>query len=106
MRRRRPLWVKVGLSTMPASRPLTSQERRKSGHSGASLGAHGLDMPYFFSTLVGSFKAAKTTEVYLDDPLKQAKAKAAATYAAAADHFDDEPLSFWDRIGRRTIDRL
>jgi len=48
----------------------------------------------------------QTTEVYLDDPLKQAKAKAAATYDAAADHFDDEPLSFWDRIGRRTIDRL
>jgi hypothetical protein len=27
-----------------------------------------------------------------DDALKQAKAKAAATYDAAADHFDDEPL--------------
>jgi ubiquinone/menaquinone biosynthesis C-methylase UbiE len=42
----------------------------------------------------------------LDDPLKQAKAKAAATYDAAADHFDDEPLAFWERIGRRTVDRL
>jgi ubiquinone/menaquinone biosynthesis C-methylase UbiE len=42
----------------------------------------------------------------LDDPLKQAKDKAAATYDAAADHFDDEPLSFWDRIGKRTIARL
>jgi ubiquinone/menaquinone biosynthesis C-methylase UbiE len=42
----------------------------------------------------------------LDDPLKQAKAKAAATYDAASDHFDDEPLSFWDRIGRRTVERL
>jgi ubiquinone/menaquinone biosynthesis C-methylase UbiE len=42
----------------------------------------------------------------MDDPLKQAKAKAAATYDAAADHFDDEPLAFWDRIGRRTIERL
>jgi len=42
----------------------------------------------------------------LDDPLKQAKAKAAATYDAAADHFDDEPLTFWERIGRRTVDRL
>jgi ubiquinone/menaquinone biosynthesis C-methylase UbiE len=39
----------------------------------------------------------------VDDPLKQAKAKAAATYDAAADHFDDEPLSFWERIGRRTV---
>jgi ubiquinone/menaquinone biosynthesis C-methylase UbiE len=42
----------------------------------------------------------------LDDPLKQAKAKVAATYDAAADHFDDEPLGFWDRIGRRTVERL
>ena len=42
----------------------------------------------------------------MDDPLKQAKAKAAATYDAAADHFDDEPLRFWDRIGSRTVARL
>jgi ubiquinone/menaquinone biosynthesis C-methylase UbiE len=35
-----------------------------------------------------------------------AKLKAAATYNAAADHFDDAPLAFWARIGRRTIDRL
>jgi len=41
----------------------------------------------------------------LDDPLKQAKAKAAA-YDAASDHFDDAPLSFWDRIGRRTVEGL
>jgi ubiquinone/menaquinone biosynthesis C-methylase UbiE len=42
----------------------------------------------------------------MDDPLRQAKAKAAATYDAAADHFDDEPLAFWERIGRRTVERL
>jgi ubiquinone/menaquinone biosynthesis C-methylase UbiE len=42
----------------------------------------------------------------LDDPLEQAKAKAAATYDTAADHFDDEPLGFWKRIGERTVDRL
>ena len=42
----------------------------------------------------------------MEDPLKKAKEKAAATYDAAADHFDDEPLSFWDRIGRRTVTRL
>ena len=35
-----------------------------------------------------------------------AKLNAAATYNAAADHFDDEPLGFWARIGRRTIERL
>ena len=32
--------------------------------------------------------------------------KAAATYDAAADHFDAEPLSFWDRHGRRTVEFL
>src|SRR5215510_3639308 len=42
----------------------------------------------------------------MDDPLKKAKEKAAATYDAAADHFDDEPLSFWDRVGRRTVANL
>ena len=42
----------------------------------------------------------------MDDPLSQAKAKAAATYDAAADHFDDEPLGFWKRIGERTVARL
>jgi SAM-dependent methyltransferase len=31
------------------------------------------------------------------------KAMSAATDAAAADHFDDPALSFWDRFGRRTI---
>ena len=35
-----------------------------------------------------------------------AKLKAATTYNSAADHFDDEPLAFWARIGLRTIERL
>jgi hypothetical protein len=39
----------------------------------------------------------------MDNPLEKAKEKAAATYDAAADHFDDEPLSFWDRVGKRTV---
>jgi ubiquinone/menaquinone biosynthesis C-methylase UbiE len=34
------------------------------------------------------------------------KIKAATTYNAAADHFDDEPLGFWDRYGRQTVARL
>jgi len=42
----------------------------------------------------------------MDDPLKKAKEKAAATYDAAADHFDDEPLGFWDLIGTRTVNNL
>jgi hypothetical protein len=28
------------------------------------------------------------------------------TYNAAADHYDLPPLSFWDRFGQRTVDRL
>ena len=32
--------------------------------------------------------------------------KAATTYNAASDHFDAEPLSFWNRHGRRTVDML
>jgi len=32
--------------------------------------------------------------------------KAAATYDSAADHFDLGPLSFWDRHGKRAVERL
>lgn len=39
----------------------------------------------------------------LSDP---AKAKAAAAYNAAAEHFDDEPLAFWSRYGTNTVERL
>jgi ubiquinone/menaquinone biosynthesis C-methylase UbiE len=35
-----------------------------------------------------------------------AKARAAATYNAAADHYDDPANAFWERFGRRTIERL
>jgi ubiquinone/menaquinone biosynthesis C-methylase UbiE len=35
-----------------------------------------------------------------------AKIKAATTYNSAADHFDDAPLAFWERTGKRTVDRL
>ena len=42
----------------------------------------------------------------MDDPIKKAKEKAAASYNAAADHFDDEPLSFWDLIGKHTVTNL
>lgn len=38
--------------------------------------------------------------------LDDAKAKAAATYNAAADFYDDPANSFWDRFGRRTVERL
>jgi len=42
----------------------------------------------------------------VDDPLKKAKAKAATTYDAAADHFDDDALGFWDLVGKRTVTNL
>ena len=35
-----------------------------------------------------------------------AKARAAATYNAASDHYDDFANAYWDRYGRRTVDRL
>src|SRR5215470_8429112 len=37
---------------------------------------------------------------------EEAHAKAAATYNAASDHYDEPALSFWDRYGRRTVERL
>ncbi len=37
------------------------------------------------------------------DPEKQ---RVAATYDATADHFDDDPLAFRDRVGRSTVARL
>ena len=37
---------------------------------------------------------------------EEARAKATATYNAASDHYDGPALSFWDRYGRRTVERL
>lgn len=42
----------------------------------------------------------------MSDVLQAAKLKAEKAYNAAADHFDAKPLAFWDRYGRRTVDRL
>lgn len=39
-------------------------------------------------------------------PLGEAQARAAATYNAAADAYDDPANSFWGRFGRRTVERL
>lgn len=36
----------------------------------------------------------------------EARAKAAATYNAASTDYDEPALSFWDRFGRRTVERL
>ena len=37
---------------------------------------------------------------------EEARRKAAATYNAAADSYDHPANAFWDRYGRRTVDRL
>ncbi len=42
----------------------------------------------------------------MSDPLEAAKLKAEKTYNAAADNFDAEPLAFWDRYGRQTVERM
>ena len=38
--------------------------------------------------------------------MHDAKLKAQKTYNAAAEYFDDPALSFWDRFGRATVERL
>jgi len=38
--------------------------------------------------------------------LEPGKVRAAEAYNAASDHFDDPALSFWDRYGLATIERL
>ena len=50
---------------------------------------------------------AKTqAESMRTDETEEAKAKATATYNAAADSFDEPALAFWNLIGQRTIERL
>ena len=42
----------------------------------------------------------------MNRPTDPAKQKAQTAYNAASEHFDDEPLAFWARIGARTVERL
>jgi ubiquinone/menaquinone biosynthesis C-methylase UbiE len=42
----------------------------------------------------------------MTDALQPAKLKAEKAYNAAADYFDAKPLAFWDRYGRRTVERM
>lgn len=42
----------------------------------------------------------------MTDALQAVKLKAEKTYNAAADCFDAVPLAFWDRYGRRTVERM
>lgn len=49
-------------------------------------------------TAVGDWERMQTTG--------DAQAKAASTYNSASDHYDAAANSFWERFGRRTIERL
>lgn len=42
----------------------------------------------------------------MDERFREASARAASAYNAAADHYDDPANSFWERFGRATIERL
>jgi ubiquinone/menaquinone biosynthesis C-methylase UbiE len=42
----------------------------------------------------------------MTDQHEAARVKAQTTYNAASDHFDDTPLDFWARYGRRTVERM
>lgn len=42
----------------------------------------------------------------MDMTADEARARAASTYNAAADVYDDPANSFWERFGRRTVERL
>src|SRR4029450_9543292 len=53
--------------------------------------------------LVKDYMGLRGPETGMHD---DAQARAAATYNAAAEAYDDPANSFWDRFGRRTVDRL
>jgi ubiquinone/menaquinone biosynthesis C-methylase UbiE len=55
--------------------------------------------------LVGGVVIARAT-MASPDTANDAKARAASVYNTCADHFDAPALGFWDRIGRRTVERL
>lgn len=42
----------------------------------------------------------------MSTPADQARARAKTTYNAAADTYDDPANSFWERFGRKTVERL
>ncbi len=42
----------------------------------------------------------------VENSANSAKVKAADTYNAASDHFDDSQLAFWDLYGGKTVERL
>lgn len=42
----------------------------------------------------------------MGDENQSMKLKTRTTYNAAADHFDDVPLGFWERYGKRTVEQL
>src|SRR5262245_57567248 len=55
---------------------------------------------------MGKTARMKTDMAEMSINRDEARTKAAAAYNAASDHYDEPALSFWDRYGRLTIDRL
>src|SRR5207237_2409930 len=62
--------------------------------------------PFYMVLIVSTLSRHRLRGLSMETITDPAKLKAATTYNAAADHFDDGPLAFWDRYGRRTVERL
>ncbi len=62
--------------------------------------------------LVSLWKAELPARIFIRNPCvimtipTRPQAELEKTYNAAADHYDQPAVSFWDRFGRRTVDRL
>ena len=56
--------------------------------------------------LVLSFCALLWLHYGAMNPLEDARQKAATTYNAASDYFDHPANTFWERFGRRTVERI
>lgn len=70
-----------------------------------SMTPHHQSPPYFERGSTRKYYCT-TREDLRNDPLAAAKVKAEKAYDAAAESFDAEPLAFWARYGRRTVERL
>ena len=54
----------------------------------------------------GDHRLTNSHDARLSRATYDAKLRAQETYNAAAEFFDEQALSFWDRFGRATVDRL
>ena len=63
------------------------------------------EMPLKESTLVRGLSPLDHARLHMAAPISP-QVQLEKTYNAAADHYDHPALSFWNRFGRRTIERL